>query len=188
MLAPLLLAGAGAAHAQTPEPAPRTHVAVLAGVFEVGDRVDQSAELGAQYRFGTRWWRLQPVAGGMAGADGAYTLYGGVALDLPLGRHAYVRGTFAPGLYGPGSQGKDLGHTLQFRSGIETGWRSPTGWGLGLELYHLSNGRLGETNPGSNSLVVTLSIPVGGAGRNPEFSQYPDPRGGSRVASTVASR
>jgi hypothetical protein len=142
-------------------------VAVLAGVFEVGDRLDQSAELGVQYRFGSRWWRLQPVAGGTAVADGAYNLYAGVALDLPLGRHAYVRGTFAPGIYGSGSQGKDLGHTLQFRSGIESGWRSHSGWGLGLELYHLSNGRLAEINPGSNSLVVTLSIPVGSARRNP---------------------
>jgi hypothetical protein len=69
-----------------------------------------------------------------------------------------VRLSFAPGYYRAGG-GKDLGYPLEFRSGIELGWRFHEGR-VGVELYHLSNASLARHNPGEESLVLTLALPL----------------------------
>jgi lipid A 3-O-deacylase len=40
--------------------------------------------------------------------------------------------------------------TLRFDSGVR----------VGAEVYHLSNGGLGDQNPGENSLVLTVAVPL----------------------------
>ena len=51
---------------------------------------------------------------------------------------------------------------MQFRSGIEAGWRFGKGLRVGLELYHLSNAGLEDLNPGEESLVLTFALPIFG--------------------------
>jgi lipid A 3-O-deacylase len=141
-------------------PKPRSAVAILAGLFDFTDDTYRAIELGAQYRGAGRWWLFHLMGGGMVTLEGAFNIYGGFGLEVPLGERLLVRGSFAPGFYDRGG-GKDLGLGLEFRSSVEVAWRFERGWRLGAELYHISNGSLGDTNPGNNSLLLNLTIPVG---------------------------
>ena len=50
-------------------------------------------------------------------------------------------------IYGEGD-GKDLGHAIEFRSGIEVAYRFDDYSRLGLSFTHISNAGLDERNPG----------------------------------------
>lgn len=134
-------------------------LAPSAGGFEVDDSTYRAAEVGLQWRGGGRWWVFHPMAGGMVTHKGSCNLYAGFSFDLPLGNRLVLRPSFAPGYYNKGG-GKDLGDPLEFRSGIEVGWRFSNGTQLGLELNHISNASLGDHNPGANSLMVMVAIPA----------------------------
>ena len=134
-------------------------LAFSAGLFEVGDATYHAAEAGLQWRGGGHWWVFHPMAGGMVTHKGSCNLYAGFSFDLPLGNRLVLRPSFAPGYYNKGS-GKDLGYSLEFRSGLEVGWRFSNGTRLGVEFNHISNASLGDRNPGANSLVAMLAIPT----------------------------
>jgi hypothetical protein len=134
-------------------------LAIAAGVFEPGDSTYQAAELGLQWRGGGRLWVLHPMVGAILTHKGSYDLYAGFSFDLPLGKRVILRPSFAPGYYNMGS-GKDLGYSLEFRSGLEVGWRFSNGTRLGVEFNHISNGGLGDRNPGANSLLLMVTIPT----------------------------
>jgi hypothetical protein len=162
-LALTFLSGSGrlqAADDRVSEPGPRASLGVTAGLFEFTDDTYRAAELGVQYRGAGRLWIIHPMAGGMINGDGAFNLYAGFGVDVPLGQRVLIRLAFAPGYYHQG-EGKDLGLGLEFRSSIEIGWRFGDGWRFGVEAYHLSNADLGEINPGNGSLVLGLTIPLG---------------------------
>lgn len=129
------------------------------GAFDANKRVNPAAEFGLQWRGGGRWWRLSPMAGAMATTDSAFNAYLGFSIDLPLGTRLALRPSLAPTYYSKGN-GKDLHGVVQFRSGIEAGWRFGKGLRLGLELYHLSNASLQDRNPGEESLVLTFAMPA----------------------------
>jgi lipid A 3-O-deacylase len=137
----------------------RTLVAISAGEHNTVDQSKAAAELGLQWRGGGHWWVFHPIVGGMVTHQGAMHGYVGFTFDLPLGAHFAFRPSFAPGLYRQGG-GKDLGYPLEFRSGLEAGWRFSGGTRVGLEFYHISNASLGDINPGSNSLMLVVAIPT----------------------------
>lgn len=129
-----------------------------AGYFDFNRQKDTAVEFGAQYRHDEKLWIFQPMAGVMAQTDGATNVYAGISLDIFLGNRFVVRPSFAPGLYFKGG-GHDLGHVIEFRSGIELAYRFDNRSRLGLELYHLSNAHIGDKNPGEESLVLQYSVP-----------------------------
>jgi hypothetical protein len=164
LLAVGLLAGSSAvavrAEDNSVEADPRANVGLLAGLFDFTDDTYRAGEFGAQYRGRGRWWVLHPMAGGMVTTDGAWHLYAGFGIDLPLGRRWLIRLGFAPGYYDQGG-GKPLGMALEFRSSFEIACRFGDGWRIGLEGYHLSNADLAAHNPGNGSLLLALTIPLG---------------------------
>ncbi len=137
-------------------------VAVYGGIFNTaGDH--QPTELGLEYRFkGIKIPKLpasialKPALGVAGTEDGNKWIYGGLRLDLKLLGWA-VTPQFAVVLYDE-DDGRDLGGLVQFRSGLEVSFRFAPGPRVGVLFYHLSNGDLYDFNPGSNSLVVTLSF------------------------------
>ncbi len=129
------------------------------GAFDANRRFNPATEFGLQWRGGGRFWRFGPLAGVMATSDSGFDAYGGFSLDLPVGTRLVLRGSFAPSYYSKGN-GKDLQGHLQFRSGVEAGWRFGNELRLGVELYHLSNASLQDRNPGEESLVLTLALPA----------------------------
>ena len=147
-------------------------VSVSTGAFEVRKTLDEY-EAGWEARFAPRRFSLLPawapdlipVAGGMATSRGALLVYGGVRVEIPLGERWVAGGGWAPALYYRGTgAGKDLGGALEFRSHVELAYRLRNDARVGLCLYHLSNGKvfsLEDTNPGSESLVLTYTARVG---------------------------
>lgn len=142
---------------------PAQEVTASSGVFEVLKDRD-TYEIGTEVRFAPRrfpWLPrfvpdLIPAVGTMAGSRGNLYVYGGFRIELPLGKRWTASPGWATGLY-ERADGKNLGGWLEFRSHIELSYRLDNGSRVGLCLYHLSNGRLHQGNPGSESLVLTYS-------------------------------
>ena len=99
----------------------------------------------------------QPFVGVMASGDAAIYGYGGIAFDWILS-NLILTPSFAVGGYIDGD-GKDLGHTIEFRSAVEVGYQFADRHRLGLMFYHLSNASLADNNPGTEVLSLSYSIP-----------------------------
>ena len=135
-----------------------TGLAVSLGLFDIFDD-HKALEIGLEYRFRTfQLWGLdfEPVVGGSTTGDGNIWGYAGLRHDLRLSNRWVATPQFAVGLYEDG-EGRDLGGPVEFRSGLEISYQLRRGGRVGLLFYHLSNARLFELNPGSESLVLTWS-------------------------------
>ncbi len=132
------------------------------GHFDAFQADDRAAEFGVQWR-GAGWlWRrrLAPMVGTMTTTDGALLGYAGLSLDVPLGRRGFaLRVSVAPGAFARGD-GKNLHSVFQLRSGLETGWRFRSGFRLGFELEHISNGSTTSYNPGETSILAVVTVPL----------------------------
>jgi len=128
------------------------------GGFDVNDD-STTGMLGVEYRSAWKDLILTPMAGGFINADGGLYGYGGVFVDVFLGRRVVLRPSFAVGVYSD-SDGKDLGGPLEFRSAIEIAWRFNDRSRLGLELSHLSNAGIYDENPGTENLTINYSVPL----------------------------
>ena len=71
-----------------------------------------------------------------------------------------VTGQVGLGYYANGD-GPDLGFPLEFRSGVELGYRFDNRSRLAVGFSHISNADLGDRNPGTEIVTMTYSIPVG---------------------------
>jgi lipid A 3-O-deacylase len=142
------------AHADDP-----AFLAFGAGYFDINDDKD-AAEFRIEYRGSSRFWIFKPMIGGMVTSDAAIYGYAGVNMDLFFGRRFVLTPNFAAGLYHDGN-GKDLGHTIEFRSGVELAYRFDNRARLGLVLHHISNASLDDNNPGTEILEIVYSLPLG---------------------------
>ncbi|MEO0391669.1 MAG: acyloxyacyl hydrolase [Pseudomonadota bacterium] len=125
-----------------------------------------------EYRFGHRYlnytdndgfdFGIAPFVGGYVGVDGSAYGYAGFGFEFLINDHFVIMPNTAVGLYTDGGDGRDLGHVLEFRSGIELGYRWDNEVQLGLALHHLSNASIGDSNPGTEHLTVFLNIPLNG--------------------------
>lgn len=104
-------------------------------------------------------WRLRPSIGGMITENGAYFIGVGIRRDFYLSDHWVVTPSFGPGLFEE-SEITELGHDLEFRSGLELGYRAQGGNRFGIVLQHLSNAGLGDENPGRETVSVFAQIPL----------------------------
>lgn len=104
--------------------------------------------------------RLSWIGGVAANDESGWWGHLGLRRPIPLGRSWLATPSFALTYYDQGD-GIDLGQELQFRSGIELAYRWNNGATLGALFYHLSNAGLSEINPGENSLLLVLGIPLG---------------------------
>lgn len=132
-----------------------------AGAFDRVDRVAQTWNLGFERSWGAfAVWRLKPFAG--ADITGRRSLYyfGGLRLDLRFANHLDIEPNFAVAHYLHGD-GKDLGSPLEFRSGLNVGWRYRDGKRIGIAYHHMSHWILfGSSNPGTEILALTFSMPL----------------------------
>ena len=128
------------------------------GAFDINDS-DTTAMFGAEYRSDFKKFFLTPMAGAFVTTKGGVYGYGGVFVDLFLGRRVVLRPNFSVGAYSDGN-GKDLGGVLEFRSAIELAWRFDDRSRLGLEFSHLSNAGIYDRNPGTENLTLNYSVPL----------------------------
>lgn len=143
-------------------PAAASDWAVSAGVLEVGES-ETAAEAGLELRLsqirllGGESWELSPAFGLMATEDRSFYGYGGFRFNFEVGDDWVVTLHIGAGLYEDG-EGKDLGGTVEFRSGLEIVRLLASGRRVGLNLYHLSNAVIYDRNPGSNSLALVFGF------------------------------
>ncbi|HYD99745.1 MAG TPA: acyloxyacyl hydrolase [Alphaproteobacteria bacterium] len=155
-LALALSAGAGAAAAQSAE---GTVLTGSVGWFDFNDNED-AAMAGVEARFSPLFWKVSPIVGLFGTSDGGAYGYGGLALPLNVTENIAIIPAFAVGAYHEGS-GKDLGHTLEFRSALELSYHIGGGHRLGLTVAHLSNASLDDNNPGTETLTLNYTVPLG---------------------------
>ena len=133
---------------------------VGAGYYDLVQQDNTATEFRVEYRDDRKLWIFKPFVGAMTTTDFAFYGYGGVYVDVFLGRRFVVTPNFAAGYYHDGN-GRDLGYGLEFRSAIDVAYRFDDRTRLGLSFYHISNASLGDKNPGTEVLSVVYSIPLG---------------------------
>lgn len=134
---------------------------VSLGGFDINDD-ETAAEFRLEYRMSRKFLLLKPMIGLMGNSDGGVYGYGGVNLDIFLGKRWVVMPNFAIGGYRRGSS-KDLGSVIEFRSGVEIAYRFDDRARLGVAFSHISNAGIDNDNPGTESIVLGYSIPLGNA-------------------------
>ncbi len=134
-------------------------IAFGAGYYDLLQRDDEAADFRIEYRSGRALWILRPWAGIEVTSDGAVYGLGGLLADIGLGSRWVLTPSAGIGAYHDGG-GKDLGHTLEFRSQIELAYRFDNRARLGLAFGHISNASLGDTNPGAEVLTLYYSLPL----------------------------
>jgi hypothetical protein len=99
-----------------------TELNVYTGMFDFSDDGKKSTLIGIQHqnedlKRNTFLGNLSPITGAMITADSASYFYTGVQAEYTLGVFNLTP-SFAPGYYNQGN-GKDLGHSLEFKSEVQ---------------------------------------------------------------------
>ena len=147
--------------------APRTasaadpnYLAVGAGVYDVLHDF-KAAQGRLEFRFSDQLFYFKPMVGVLFTNKGTVMGYGGFRVDLYLTHHFVVTPNAAVGGWYRGS-GKELGSTIEFKTGGEFAWRFDDHSRLGIAFDHISNAGIGKHNPGTESLMLFWSFPIGG--------------------------
>lgn len=117
---------------------------------------------GIEYRPALRFFHLAPWLFFGTGKNAEFYAAAGAMLNIPLGDKWVLSPSFGGGYYNA-SAGLDLGFDAEFRTGIEVARRLNNQHRLGLAFAHLSNGSLGDKNPGTETIGIAYSIPLGTA-------------------------
>ncbi|MFQ5764091.1 MAG: acyloxyacyl hydrolase [Rhodospirillales bacterium] len=133
-----------------------------AGWFDFNRQKDQGAEFRIDYRSDLKLWHFKPFLTAAGVSNGMSFIGGGILLDIYFGRRFVVTPSFAPTWWRGKTDDLDLGHGLEFRSQIEFAYRFDDRSRLGVAVSHSSNASIGDTNPGTESLLVNYSYPLGG--------------------------
>ena len=129
------------------------------GMFDFSDDGQKAALFGFEHKnenlvrdsfLGT----LSPVTGFMLTENNAAYAYTGIQVQYNLGKLNIIP-SFTPGIYGKGD-GKDLAHTIEFKSEIQLSFDIFSESELGCSYNHISNASLGEKNPGANSYMFNF--------------------------------
>ena len=108
----------------------------------------------AAIRFGP----VQPTLGVSVTSEGDVWIGAGGLYEIDWPGALYLQGHIMPGLYRTGG-GRELGGTLQFRSGLELGYETTAGLRVGLAVDHRSHADLYGDNPGLETLQIRVSFP-----------------------------
>jgi hypothetical protein len=129
------------------------------GWYDIYLQDDEAVDFRIEYRHGDDFLWLKPWAGLEATSDGSVWGGIGVLTDITFFDSIVLTASFAPGLYEDGG-GKDLGHTVEFRSQVELGYQFENRSRLSLAFSHLSNAHLGDDNPGTEVLNLYYHLPL----------------------------
>jgi lipid A 3-O-deacylase len=130
----------------------------LSGGFYDANDNEEAGVFNLEYRFRKGLWFIRPMVGVMATTEEAFYGYGGIYIDVPVTNRLILTPSFAAGGYEDGD-GKDLGHTIEFRSKIELAYRFRNRVRISLGVSHISNASLGDNNPGTEIVSLSYAIP-----------------------------
>ncbi len=152
----LALALPGAAYADDPD-----FLTIGAGWFDFNRQKDEGAEFRVDYRSDFKLWHFKPFLTAAVVSNGMTFIGGGILLDIYFGRRFVVTPSFAPTWWRGKTDELDLGHGLEFRSQIEFAYRFDDRSRLGIAVSHSSNASIDEINPGTETILVNYSYPLG---------------------------
>jgi len=136
-----------------------TSIVIATGQLGMRKEIRHSLGIDVQVRSAWRWHVIRPVAGVLTSSKGGAYVYSGVVADIPLAGTFQLTPGFAPGIV-LASGNRDLGSPIEFRSSLEVSFVPFEPLRFGIALSHVSNGRLGQHNPGVETLTFNVSIPV----------------------------
>jgi lipid A 3-O-deacylase len=161
VLLPIVVAAAVAGPASVEAEEQSTHTLSFGtGWFDVVQKRDPAPEALVEYRTGRTGHPLRGCVVATMTRDSSAFLGAGIGYELRFARRWALFPTFAPGYYRKGI-GKDLGYPLEFRSQLELGYGFGPGHRLAIAFSHVSNARLGHSNPGQESLTLAWQVPLG---------------------------
>jgi len=131
-------------------------------VGEVGvvDNIDQPMRIGFEYRMPSfSSWKIIPALGFARAENGASFFYADFRRDYWINSRWVLTPSYGLGSFQDSNE-IELGNTLEFRAGVEIANRFYKHYRVGVALFHLSNGSLGDKNPGTEAIVFSLSIPL----------------------------
>ena len=136
-----------------------TELNFFTGMFDFSDHKQKAGIIGIQHQNDDLFresflGRLSPITGGFLTENNAYYLYTGAQAEYDLGMFT-ITPSFAPGYYSSGD-GKDLGHTLEFKSEVQMSLNLSDSTQFGMSYNHISNASLGDKNPGANSYMINF--------------------------------
>lgn len=130
------------------------------GQVGIAESLDDPLRLGIQYSYRPLTsWKLSPGIGFIWSKNGAEYLSTHVQRDFPLTDRLVLTPSVGLGLF-DGSNDLRLGHDLEFRSGLSLAYQFANDYRLGAGIFHFSNAGLGDRNPGTESALVFLSLPL----------------------------
>lgn len=103
--------------------------------------------------------KLRPALGFISAENDASYSFLGVRRDFELSEHWLLTGSFDAGYFEERGE-LELGLEFEFRSGLELAYRFDNQHRVGVALFHLSNGGFGDRNPGTESAVINITIPL----------------------------
>lgn len=150
----VLVLSASPLYAEDPE-----YLTISAGWFDINRQKDQGAELSLEYRSNKKIGFFKPLIHAAGVSNGMTFLGAGVLIDVYFGRRLVVSPSFTPTWWRGKTSDLDLGHSLEFRSRLEIAYRFDDRSRAGISFSHSSNASLGDTNPGTESLMFNYSMP-----------------------------
>ena len=138
---------------------PGDYLSFSTAIFDVLQNDIPSFEGRIEYRVNSAKWPLKPLTGFMANTDGGRYIYAGLFFEISITDFFSLIPSFAPGFYIKNFS-KDLHSLLEFRSQIEAIVTLSKNLIAGFSFNHISNASLGETNPGVESIAITVQLPV----------------------------
>lgn len=143
------------------EAASRSLLNINAGTSGLESRISSVSRYGIEFGFSNRLkWNTRPAIGFVTAGDDSNYLYGGLRRDFYFGDKLALTAGFDIGFLHNGQQLR-LGNELEFRTLIDLGYLFTNGWRAIVGVHHISNAGLGNNNPGTNDVVLSLSLPVG---------------------------
>ena len=149
-----------------PAPVDTTYLSAAVGMFDVFDNAERNVATDMRLEYSPSSWALykhgiltvRPFFGAEFTTDGAVYGLGGLAFDMQY-YNWYVTPSFGGGAWHNGG-GKDMGSAIEFRSQVETGYQFDNHARVGVSLSHISNGNIGDENPGAEQISVYYHHPV----------------------------
>lgn len=131
------------------------------GYDDVFDSGEGDVTVGAEIQSGVLV-ELGPAGLGVGAAaridaDGEAWAGAGPVLRLETGLSGLrIEASLMPGLYGRGDDGEDLGGPFEIRSAVAASLPVWGAWRLGAEFSHISNAGIYDSNPGVDTVLVSV--------------------------------
>jgi lipid A 3-O-deacylase len=134
-------------------------LALGAGGYDF-DHNQPAGEFRGEYRFSQGFYFIKPTIGTLVTTRASTYTYFGLRGDFVFADHYAVMPNAAFGFWSKGD-GKNLGSWFEFKTGVEFAYRFDNAWRVGLAFDHISNAGFTRTNPGTENLLLMVSMPLG---------------------------